>query len=260
MKLKFSGILISLAGFQSISAEEVPNGPGLRYYAKVQSILEQRLEEYFTTETGKKVGGKLRIFKYGCYCFPGNKAEYGNVAMNNPRPRNGYTGPPLDELDALCYKLFKSEQCLEQKWQADPVTAPYCNFTHTASFNYKYSIDENKNTVCGIGHFTNRKKQNYLANNANTMSCKLDSCNLEDEFLNSFIDLVENQGFLDRFNRQHNMIHDDEYDSLCVNPSRNNVGGPKQFDECCGVGLNRRFYNGAIHSCCNEKVVPFGTC
>ena len=80
--------------------------------------------------------------------------------------------------------------------------------------------------------------------------------------MNRFIDLIEN-GFLDRFNPVHDSVTDDRYDDLCVNPVKSNgqrSDGDRDFRQCCGLGLDRRFYNGAIHSCCHDRVVPIGGC
>merc|ERR1712178_334702 len=72
--------------------------------------LAQGFPSYFQELALEQGVGEARAAKdlmlyYGCYCFGAQWLSAG--------PRNNYHGPPKDELDNLCYKLYRAQTCLK---------------------------------------------------------------------------------------------------------------------------------------------------
>ena len=134
--------------------------------------------------------------RHGCYCFPSN-AESNKIAG----PRNNYHGPPLDELDALCKKLWISQKCLTQEDNCD-VSASYPWF-----YDESGEMGELK---CG-----KEDNSNWGEKDIPQVKCKMDNCELEKEFVLRIERLIE-KGFDVDSNPDIVDIKDDEYWGVLV--------------------------------------------
>lgn len=135
-------ITASFASYAALAEQEVVGG---RYWKRIVDRIEERLPEYFN----KDVTGEPRpLIRYGCYCFPGKSEDIpGNAGMNNSKPRNGYRGPPVDEIDRLCMQLWQAEQCMEKDWQNNGYDK--CNMSERKnSFQYWWDTNPDGSSNC----------------------------------------------------------------------------------------------------------------
>ena len=191
----------------------------------------------------KKRATKDFFLHYGCYCF-----AYDNHSAG---PRNNYHGPPKDELDNLCYKLWRAQTCLK----ADLLEsgAGECD-TRT---EYKIHRDDNtKELKCG--RHPKQDGGSYINDPAN--ACAMQLCALEMSFVQSVVDLLKTD--FERTNEYKFTHKSGKYETECPagkgSGSNNNNGNNKQ---CCGEGFDRRPYNDVMHSCCVDgSVTSFGSC
>lgn len=181
---------ISATTIASLALAEEEFDP--RYLNKVKNRIEERLPNYFNRTV---TGVPRSLYRYGCYCFPGKKDTIpGNENMNNPKPRNNYRGPPVDEIDRLCMQLWQAEQCMEKDWQNNGYDN--CNLVDPRfSFNYWYEERPDGSTNCDQSnhqHYNSKVKRNAV-------ECLTDACNIETLFIQEFLALMDS-GY--EFNRK----------------------------------------------------------
>merc|ERR1712048_385343 len=83
-----------------------------RTFGQIRKQMTSRLADMFIEIAEKKglppkVATRSHIMKYGCYCFTSDRSS----AIG---PRFDYHGPPKDDLDAICYRLYKAQNCLKK--------------------------------------------------------------------------------------------------------------------------------------------------
>lgn len=174
---------------------------------------------------------KSNVFRHGCYCFSRPGALVG--------PRNGYHGPPKDELDALCRDLFRAQKCL-------PSDIADCD----ADRAYPFTKNNDGSVSCGPDP-VQFPKWATKANNA----CKLSTCELELEFAEAVKALYD--GGFDADAAGFSYIKDTDYDAVC--PS-NPTGIPPPALSCCGIGTKRKPFNTVTEQCCGDNIVSPGSC
>lgn len=179
---------------------------------------------------GAKQDAKDIVFRHGCYCFSRPGGLVG--------PRNGYHGAPLDELDALCRDLYRSQKCL-------PADIAGCH----ADQAYPFTKHAGGSVSCGPDPITSPKWASR-PNNA----CKLQTCELELEFANAVNALVDSGYVADP---AVSYIKDADYDAACPAIA---TGIPPPALECCGNGIGRKPFNGVTNQCCNDLIVTPGSC
>lgn len=181
------------------------------------------------------------ILKHGCYCFPsGYKGE------SRAKPRFGYKGPPLDELDNLCKDLWVSQRCLksEEIYQGEE-----CDIED----NFPWFVDTNGDVQCGQGDdFPDWELKPHN-------QCKYKNCLLELEFAQNVKHLIDN-GYTQDPSNPINNINDGKYAKFC--PTDKNSGNGGSTDGCCGEGTKRKPFNSLTKECCaaTNEARPIGTC
>lgn len=180
---------------------------------------------------------KVFIRNHGCYCF--------SSETQLARPRNGYNGQPLDELDALCHELFRAQKCLKKEEN--------CDLDRGYPFLLEKDDNDESTVICGASKGKSQKQIDNWKKNQNNQ-CKLQNCQLEKEFA------IKVKALIDGGYRQTDEsivnIKDKNYDAICpppVNPK------PREF-ECCGNGINRKPFDFISKQCCEDKVVTTGSC
>jgi len=193
--------------------------------------LQQTSEMLAHILPGSKKDGKQIIFRHGCYCFSRPGGLVG--------PRNGYHGAPLDELDALCRDLYRSQKCL-------PADIDDC----TPDQAYPYTLNADESVTCGPDPVTAPKWASREAN-----ACKLKTCQLELEFAEAVNALVDS-GYVADPNFSY--IRDADYDAFCPSVA---TGIPPPELECCGEGIKRKPFNGVTNECCPSGIIATpGSC
>ena len=169
---------------------------------------------------------KRFLFNHGCYCYPMNTKSVG--------PKFNYNGPPVDALDRLCKKLWQAKKCI------DIVTGNGLPCNTNIDYDHFWHPNDNK-PVC-----------------INSDECSKSVCNLEIDFNNRVSELLASG----RYAKDAGVFStstEEEYNAHCFEPPRANPGGRK--DECCGEGIERRFYNDVIFECCGDQTIKqTGTC
>ena len=181
------------------------------------------------------------ILKHGCYCFPG-----GYKGESRARPRFGYKGPPLDELDGLCKDLWRSQRCLrgEEIYQGEE-----CDIED----NFPWFVDGNGDVQCGQeDEFPDWELKPHN-------QCKYKNCLLELEFAQNVKKLIDN-GYTQDPNDPITSINDGKYTKYC--PVTTDPGNGGTTDGCCGLGTKRKPYNSLTKECCavSQEARPIGTC
>lgn len=250
MKTQFIIAATACLGY-SLADDTTTESPDGRYFVRVRDRIEERLPNYFNKTLN---GGVPRsLYRYGCYCFPGKSENIpGNENMNNPKPRNNYRGPPVDEIDRLCMQLWQAEQCMEKDWQANG--QDNCNLIEP-KWGMNYWYEENADGSSNCDQSNHRFYKHKVRQNVD--GCMEDACNVETLFIQEFLALMDS-GY--QFSKQYMWNNDEKYDTTC--PKKTDFNGPplKEFNTCCGTGLKRKLFNSAYSECCNDKIVPFGSC
>lgn len=200
---------------------------------------------------------KYFLKNYGCYCFvtrDGSKI----VA-----PRNGYNGPPKDELDALCMTLFKAQKCLSAE-QTENEQGDQCRIDRNYAFTLRdQEFDTDGNPLLSdeemISCLPKKLKPHQIKKWSKRPKniCKKTICEVEKEFAIRVKNLWES-GF-----RQTNPdiigMNDREYVNQCVNIEKRSLN--EDSADCCGKGMDRRSYNPVNKMCCaDESLAPVGSC
>jgi len=172
------------------------------------------------------------LLKYGCYCFPGS--------FESSKPRHGYGGPGLDELDNACRDLYRSQKCIVEDFannneECDPEVV------------YRW-FNDNGQVVCG-----DENDPAYATDPLN--SCAMQNCNVEREFAFRVKTItqgswVSNPDIYD--------LQDSNYSNFC--PATSSSGSGTKTTACCGAGLSRKPFNSVVAQCCNNQVESFGSC
>lgn len=245
--MKFESVFYSLLGGSIALAQEEISDEVNRNLNNVKAQVAEGLVPYFQELAVQQGVGPSRAARdlflyYGCYCFSADNRSAG--------PRNNYHGPPKDELDNLCYKLYRAQTCLKKDMDENNEGA--CD-PHA---QYKTYRDANNVIQCGKNP---NSDPNYNTDPAN--ACAMRNCALEQQFVQSVVDLLKTDFEADPDNLKYNK-KSGKYLQNCPTPTGNgngnNNGGSKQ---CCGDGFNRRPYNDVMHSCCVDgSVTSFGNC
>lgn len=172
---------------------------------------------------------------YGCYCY--------SLGSKNVGPQNNFNGEPKDELDALCKKLYRSQKCIgidneDGLYDQDKT----CDLDSA----YQWYTDGNGNVVC----------EDPNAPKKNPNACKINNCNLENDFTDKVVALL-NSGSFTR-NDDFYKWSESEYDQNCQRiPNQGNGGRDLS---CCGNGIDRKSYSVIANQCCNNELVSHGSC
>jgi len=177
------------------------------------------------------------IKNHGCYCFSSD--------TKLAAPRNGYSGPALDELDELCLKLYRAQKCLHLEESTEEKEC-------VLDRKYPYEKVSNNEVVCGKPNLTGKKLDKWTAKN----QCAIKNCELEYEFALAVKDLIEVQKY-QQTNKKISNISNGRYNSMCVQPRSSSKVDDFQ---CCGNGISRRPFDYENKKCCNEVVSPWGEC
>lgn len=181
------------------------------------------------------------ILKHGCYCFPG-----GFKGESRARPRFGYHGAPLDELDSLCKDLWKSQKCLREE---EIYLGEECDIED----NFPWFVDGNGDVQCG------QEDEWPGWEDKPHNQCKYKNCLLELEFARNVKTLIDNGYTQDPANPIIH-INDGKYLDFC--PVVNDSGNSGLTDACCGFGTKRKSYNSLVKECCavTQELKPIGNC
>ena len=174
---------------------------------------------------------KALIKNYGCYCYPNNQNMVGPLSTTH------YNGPAVDDMDAACKALFRSQRCL----QFDIAEGTYSKAC-TVEEGFSYDSDNSS----GVEVFTCSTSQS---------ACKQAMCEMELDFANTIAGLVNNGYAKDN---QYFKMTNAEYAASC--PTGLGGSGNNTPMQCCGTGLNRKTYNPLIQTCCSEVISSLGTC
>lgn len=254
-----------------------------RTFGQIRKQVTGRLPDHFGQIAEKKglINAKFAtrnfLLRYGCYCFPNDMTSVG--------PRSDYHGPPKDDLDAICYKLFRAQKCLKQDHQNNNNI-----LGNSCDVNQKYPIHVAKSgdrtTSCGP------KKNTYSWIKDPVNQCQYKNCLLEKEFVEDIVDLLQNSNY--QQNSKFETKNDEDYNNLCKNPRKSNWEYSSngtlvkraeldtldknennnnnnnvltafreipEMNQCCGTGIDRRPFNDAIAECCFDGTVKaFGLC
>lgn len=200
---------------------------------------------------------KMFLKNHGCYCYVSEDEE------KIVGPRNGYNGPPLDELDALCMTLYKAQKCLSQEMDQDRFGSK-CQIER----NYPFILEDQENDDNGnpllsdeelIKCYPKKVLNGGMGFNRWAKrpknKCRMSICELEREFAIRVKNLW-NSGY-----RSDNLdivgMDDQQYAGKCVNLKKNvNIDA-----ECCGEGMNRRPFDTVNKMCCaDQSLAPVGSC
>jgi hypothetical protein len=187
------------------------------------------------TMLGHKLGmsdtdAKDALKSYGCYCYA--------FGSNTVGPHFNYNGEPLDELDALCKKLYRAQKCVAIDNEAG-VYEKECTITNA----YQWVLDDNNKVSC-----TDPTKKN-------PNQCKVNMCELENDFTDKVAAL-----FASGWTRNDNLYKwtEDEYKLNC--PHFDNNNGNSSELKCCGKAAERKTYNSLVNTCCNDQISSIGSC
>lgn len=218
------------------SGSEPVEKPDSKFLWQTYEMLELIAPETNDPSTWAIESRKM-LLKYGCYCFP--------EAFDVSKPRNGYSGPGLDELDEACRDLYRAQKCILDDLREEGITG--CSLDN----QYEWHQDNTGAIVCGPdgpGSGTwNQQPENQ---------CMYRTCELERQFVYRVKALVNNGSYQQRTDIYE--LQDSDYDSFCPAPTHN--GGGDHTTECCGTGLSRKHFNSVVNQCCAEQVESFGTC
>lgn len=217
-------------------AEFVLEEPTVRRFKQVKSILALKLGT--TEEQAKDL-----IDNYGCYCYALGSGLVG--------PHHHYIGEPKDELDNLCKNLYRAQKCVE----IDVNNGVYLSDCSIEDMFY-YRVENTSDIICLEKADEDGSTFTDLMNDRR--ECKKSICELEVDFADKIVDLVNNQGFV--ANPDYYGWNDSEYQLNCLR-TIGNTGGVKTKDlACCGTGVDRKTYNPFVHDCCNENILAAGSC
>lgn len=177
------------------------------------------------------------LLKHGCYCHAMGASAVGS--------RNGYHGPPLDELDALCRDLWRSQKCMNhEESDADNENCPI-----DAGYPWDDVLGDNGEPEVACGRSENDR---WMKRDEN--QCDIKVCELEKEFAFKVKDLIAS-GYVK--NPQFHTIQDGEYEAFCPSSEF-----PEARDEyaCCGEGLSRRPFDSVSKQCCADRITEIGSC
>jgi len=247
--MKFPAVFYSLVGSSIVLAQEDALSDDVnRNLNNLNSQFANSFPSYFqeialSQGVSEQKAAKDMFLYYGCYCFGAEWLSAG--------PRNNYHGPPVDKLDNLCYKLYRAQSCLKNDMLESGEGE--CD-VHEKYITYR---EKSTNLIkCGRDP---KRFPDYNTNPAN--ACKMRTCALEQQFVQSVVDLLKTdfEAQPDEFNFNKKT---DKYLTNCPTGkgtnNNNNAGNNKQ---CCGDGFNRRPYNDVMHSCCVDgQVTSFGSC
>lgn len=117
--------------------------------------------------------------------------------------------------------------------------------------NYPFNVNPDNTVTCGK---PNNPKWATKPKNA----CKVALCELEDQFTREVAYLID-EGFALTIDNNFKNLSDRKYQQVCQK-TQNQPNVEQKDQQCCGQGLNRRFYNAITHKCCDDKIAPFGAC
>lgn len=235
--MKFTTAIFSLAfhGYAQAQNEQDQNQE-IGWQEPERSLWQQSnmLNQVLTTTFPEWRDGWDFLYRYGCYC---HQAE-----LKVPTSRNGYHGPPLDELDSLCRDSFRAQKCLQEEYARE------FSMDDKGSRNYPWYVDENTNQiVCN-----NKAKPIWKDREWNQF--RLKNCLIEKEFVDNVVALIQN-GY--QKNEDWHKMGNWRYNKACAAPG---AVLPPANNECCGTGLTRKPFNNAVKQCCNEEIVDMGSC
>ena len=191
----------------------------------------------------------IRIKNYGCFCFIDND----KTAAHKYRQH----AEPLDELDTLCKKLFKSERCLQTDHN-DGAYTKSCD----AYDGFTWHIDATSGEItCGNADPAKRLRDGDDDPN----NCEMALCETEKAFAIEVEALLNSGTFT--ANPEYKSMGDLVYDGYCgAERGADKVGGDGEKDtkpimSCCGDGLERQTFNGLFDECCADgSVRAIGSC
>ena len=178
------------------------------------------------------------ILKHGCYCHASGASPVGS--------RNGYHGAPLDELDALCRDLWRSQKCLNhEESDADDEKCPT-----TVAYAFEKNGDKDNNDAsiaCGRA-----SSDRWM--NKDEHQCDIKLCELEKEFAYKVKELIAS-GF--QRDPSISKIADAEYEQFCPN---NGFAEQRENFACCGEGIGRKPFDPVTKQCCADRITEVGSC
>jgi len=213
-----SSIVLSTAAVHQVNALG-------RKLGQTKDMLAHKLN--MSDEDAKKL-----VRGYGCFCYALSSQTVG--------PHFNYNGDPVDELDALCKKLFRSQKCIALDNEAG-LYDKECVIDNA----YQWFTDDNNNVIC--------EEPNSTKKNPN--QCKINMCELENHFTDQVAALY-NSGFVQ--NDAYDRMDEDEYKNTCAHIPNKGKGG--QDLACCGKGIERKTYNTVMNVCCNDELASPGSC
>lgn len=203
------------------SAEETADG---RKMGQTKSILAAILGM-------DESDAKALIKNYGCYCYPNNQNMVGPLSTTH------YNGPAIDDMDAACKALFRSQRCL----QFDVANGSYAKACNVEE-GFSYDVDSSSGTDV------------YSCSTSQSL-CKQSMCEMELDFATNIAALVAGGYAKDN---SYFKMDNAEYAAAC--PTGMGGSGNGSPMTCCGTGLNRKTYNPLIQMCCSETISSLGTC
>lgn len=235
------------AGRAPSNGEQQPavSGPDNRYLWTAYSMLEHLVPELNKGVAHDPNDPRLSrqvLFKHGCYCFP----DRDGIA----RPRNGYHGPGVDELDNLCRDLYRAQKCLKEE---EVYNGEECELIQ----DYAFWRKDDGTIECG--KWSEKTKDSWKTRPEN--QCAYKNCLLEREFVYQ-VEALLKSGFDVENSPVKNLNDGPEYEAVCPTGANggNNVRIEPENIACCGNDLNRRPYNNLVQKCCDGEVSSFGSC
>ena len=214
-----------------------------RHLYQVHMQLSGRLPDVFPIRANKNLPWPARsyLFRHGCYCFGGPTRK--GVAG----PRKTYHGPPISELDGLCYQLYRSQNCLKQDYEEGILGKNSGSINEVEEDcdieeGYPFAVFKDGSTQCGV-----KKDPTWALDPAN--QCKMRNCELERSFVDKVVELI-NSGW-EKPKELEDKIYDNKYLDFC--PIGNEPQGVlNKRHKCCGTGFSRMPYNTVTTECCDD--------
>lgn len=217
---------------------------------KILAHIAPNIQAGFVPKREKKNNHKLFIKNHGCYCHTSKDRIVG--------PRNGYSGEPLDELDALCLALYKAQKCMTMEVESKSGEECSVKRGYPFTLNHEDGLSPDEMIDCypkRIAKEDSEAKDLWVSKRKN--GCRHHVCSLEKEFairVKQLYDSGYRQADTSIVNLKNN-----KYVSKCSNVLR-------KFDDdmtvgCCGNGISRRPFDVVNKQCCpDERLAPVGSC
>ena len=195
-----------------------------RRFSALAQFLTTKLNSLSDTPIDQaEISQKLQ--NYGCHCFQ----EMNDLVRGQ--------GPPVDELDNLCKKLFKCHQCVNKI----DYPGEGCEFTSS----YKYQ----------------QVPELFCEPVGTNTACQKEQCECDLKFAEELAELwvgddweFNNFYWKQRKNVKKNPTFDKE--AVCYQS-----GSAEETDKCCGQPGSRVPYNSDLRECCTDgKLRGFGAC